>query len=111
MDFPAVSTAEASCDDSSDKALDAAIGRIVGMQRSDGSFGVWSDSDDTVPWLDAYATDFLLRAKEHGKAVPEEAAAGVRPLAPRLELEPCLEGRVEDPGMRRREIRSDGIKL
>ena len=43
------------------------------LQRSDGSFGVWSDSDDTVPWLDAYATDFLLRAKQHGKAVPDHA--------------------------------------
>ncbi|HEX3863764.1 MAG TPA: MG2 domain-containing protein [Stellaceae bacterium] len=54
-------------------ALDDAIGRIVGMQRSDGSFGVWNDTDDTVPWLDAYATDFLLRAQEHGKTVPDYA--------------------------------------
>lgn len=53
--------------------LDGAIQRIVGMQRSDGSFGVWSDSDDTVPWLDAYATDFLWRAQQHGKAVPAYA--------------------------------------
>jgi uncharacterized protein YfaS (alpha-2-macroglobulin family) len=53
--------------------LDGAIGRVVGMQRLDGSFGVWSDSDDTVPWLDAYAADFLLRAKEHGKTVPDHA--------------------------------------
>jgi hypothetical protein len=53
--------------------LDRAIGHIVELQRGDGSFGVWSDSDDTVPWLDAYATDFLLRAKEHGKAVPDYA--------------------------------------
>src|SRR5260370_40030741 len=29
--------------------------------------------DDTVPWLDAYAADFLLRAKEHGNAVPDYA--------------------------------------
>jgi alpha-2-macroglobulin len=53
--------------------LDRAIGHVVELQRGDGSFGVWSDSDDTVPWLDAYATDFLLRAKEHGKAVPDYA--------------------------------------
>jgi alpha-2-macroglobulin len=53
--------------------LDRAIGHIVELQRSDGSFGVWSDSDDTVPWLDAYASDFLVRAKEHGKAVPDYA--------------------------------------
>src|SRR6266436_8614306 len=53
--------------------LDRAIGHIVELQKTDGSFGVWNDSDDTVPWLDAYATDFLLRAKEHGKAVPDYA--------------------------------------
>ncbi len=55
------------------ETLDRAIGHIVEMQRSDGSFGVWSDSGDTVPWLDAYATDFLIRAKEHGKNVPDFA--------------------------------------
>jgi hypothetical protein len=54
-------------------ALDGAIGRIASMQRSDGSFGVWNDSDETVPFLDAYATDFLLRAKEHGRNVPDYA--------------------------------------
>ncbi|HEX3954073.1 MAG TPA: MG2 domain-containing protein [Stellaceae bacterium] len=55
------------------ETLDRAIGHIVEMQKSDGSFGVWNDSDDTVPWLDAYATDFLLRAKDHGKQVPDYA--------------------------------------
>ncbi len=58
---------------SPEAALDGAIGRIAAMQRSDGSFGVWNDSDETVPFLDAYATDFLLRAKEHGKSVPDYA--------------------------------------
>ncbi|HJU17826.1 MAG TPA: MG2 domain-containing protein [Stellaceae bacterium] len=53
--------------------LDGAIGHVVELQRSDGSFGVWNDTDDTVPWLDAYATDFLLRAREHGKNVPDFA--------------------------------------
>jgi alpha-2-macroglobulin len=55
------------------ETLDRAIGHIIELQRSDGSFGVWSDSGDTVPWLDAYATDFLIRAKEHGKNVPDLA--------------------------------------
>jgi len=53
--------------------LDRAISHVVELQRSDGSFGVWSDSGDTVPWLDAYAADFLIRAKEHGKNVPDYA--------------------------------------
>lgn len=53
--------------------IDKAIGHVVELQRSDGSFGVWSDTDETVPWLDAYATDFLLRARQHGKTVPDYA--------------------------------------
>ena len=55
------------------EALDRAIGHVVELQRSDGSFGVWSDTGGTVPWLDAYATDFLIRAKERGKNVPDFA--------------------------------------
>ena len=55
------------------ETLDRAIGHIVELQRSDGSFGVWSDTGDTVPWLDAYAADFLMRAKEHGRNVPDFA--------------------------------------
>jgi alpha-2-macroglobulin len=59
------------------KTIDAAIGHIAELQRSDGSFGVWNDTDDTVPWLDAYAADFLMRAKEHGNTVPDFALKGV----------------------------------
>src|SRR5204862_974019 len=55
------------------EAVDRAIGHVVELQRSDGSFGVWTETEETVPWLDAYATDFLLRAKEHGKTVPDYA--------------------------------------
>ena len=55
------------------ETLDRAIGHIVELQRSDGSFGVWTDSGETVPWLDAYATDFLIRAKEHDKNAPDYA--------------------------------------
>jgi alpha-2-macroglobulin len=59
------------------KTIDGAIGHIAELQRSDGSFGVWSDTDETVPWLDAYAADFLMRAKEHGNTVPDFAIKGV----------------------------------
>jgi uncharacterized protein YfaS (alpha-2-macroglobulin family) len=59
------------------KTIDAAIAHIAELQRSDGSFGVWSDTDDTVPWLDAYAADFLMRAKDHGNTVPDFALKGV----------------------------------
>ncbi len=53
--------------------IERAIGQIVELQRSDGSFGVWNDSGDTVPWLNAYASDYLLRAREHGRTVPDYA--------------------------------------
>jgi alpha-2-macroglobulin len=56
--------------------LDHAIGHIAELQRGDGSFGVWNDSGSTVPWLDAYATDFLMRAKAHGNAVPDLVLSG-----------------------------------
>jgi uncharacterized protein YfaS (alpha-2-macroglobulin family) len=59
------------------KTIDAAIGHIAELQRSDGSFGIWSDTDYTVPWLDAYAADFLMRAKDHGNTVPDFAIKGV----------------------------------
>ena len=55
------------------ETVDRAIGHVVELQRSDGSFGVWNDTDNTVPWLDAYATDFLIRAREHGRNVPDFA--------------------------------------
>ena len=59
------------------KEIAGAIGHIAELQRSDGSFGIWSDTDDTVPWLDAYAADFLMRAQEHGNTVPDFAMKGV----------------------------------
>ena len=59
------------------KQIAGAIGHIAELQRSDGSFGVWDDTGDTVPWLDAYAADFLMRAQEHGSAVPDFAVKGV----------------------------------
>ena len=59
------------------KAIDGAIAHIAELQRSDGSFGVWNDTDNTVPWLDGYAADFLMRAKEHGHTVPDFALKGV----------------------------------
>jgi alpha-2-macroglobulin len=56
---------------SANAALDGAITRIANMQKSNGSFGYWDENSDTVPWLDAYATDFLLRAQAHGVKVPD----------------------------------------
>ncbi|MFI5031528.1 MAG: alpha-2-macroglobulin [Reyranellales bacterium] len=48
-----------------------AIYRIVDMQMADGSFGMWGPySSPAAEWLQAYATDFLLRARDQKMAVP-----------------------------------------
>jgi uncharacterized protein YfaS (alpha-2-macroglobulin family) len=48
-----------------------AIYRIADMQTSDGSFGMWGPtSSPAAEWLQSYALDFLLRAREHQMAVP-----------------------------------------
>jgi hypothetical protein len=48
-----------------------AIYRIVDMQMTDGSFGMWGPySSPAAEWLQAYATDFLLRARDQKMAVP-----------------------------------------
>jgi hypothetical protein len=51
--------------------VQGAIDLILQKQRGEGSFGLWSDSDDEEPWLSAYAMDFLGRAREKGFAVPD----------------------------------------
>lgn len=52
--------------------IDAAIRRVLTRQASSGAFGLWrAESGDF--WLDAYASDFLSRARAQGHTVPEEA--------------------------------------
>ena len=50
-----------------------AIGRIAGMQGSEGGFRLWrGDSGAYEAWLTPYVTSFLMDAREAGFAVPEE---------------------------------------
>jgi alpha-2-macroglobulin len=49
-----------------------AIGEVLANQSSSGGFGTWEPGGDD-PWLDAYVTDFLTRARERGHAVPAPA--------------------------------------
>ncbi|OQY59496.1 MAG: hypothetical protein B6245_06385 [Desulfobacteraceae bacterium 4572_88] len=51
--------------------LDKAIQRLSTMQLASGGFGLWNRNSPETPWLTAYATDFLLRAREMGVDVPE----------------------------------------
>jgi len=52
--------------------IDAAIAKVLTRQASNGAFGLWrAESGDF--WLDAYATDFLSRARAEGHIVPDQA--------------------------------------
>ena len=51
-----------------------AIERELSRQGANGAFGLWAaDSGDDDPWLDAFVTDFLTRARERNFAVPQGA--------------------------------------
>ena len=59
-------------DGETDQRIKDAIPRLLARQDSNGSFGLWSVGGDD-PWLDAYVTDFLTRARERGFDVPATA--------------------------------------
>jgi len=57
-----------------DGRISQAIERELSRQSASGAFGMWSaDSNDEDPWLDAFVTDFLTRARERNFAVPQQA--------------------------------------
>ena len=55
-----------------DQRIKDAIQRLLARQDSNGSFGLWSVGGND-PWLDAYVTDFLTRARERKFEVPQAA--------------------------------------
>ena len=57
-------------DTSVDDRIKGSIEQLLARQGSNGSFGLWSSGGDD-PWLDAYVTDFLTRAREKGFVVPD----------------------------------------
>ncbi len=64
--------AQLSPDGDVDQRIKDAIPRLLARQGSNGSFGLWSVGGDD-PWLDAYVTDFLTRARARGFDVPQSA--------------------------------------
>ncbi len=56
--------------------LQRAVETALDRQRYDGAFGLWSSQGEAQPWLTAYATEFLLRARRAGAAVPPTALDG-----------------------------------
>ena len=55
------------------RKIELGIERLLGMQRYNGSFGLWGADGEEEYWLTAYVTDFLLRARDQGYAVPPDA--------------------------------------
>ncbi|MDP1554345.1 MAG: MG2 domain-containing protein, partial [Hyphomonas sp.] len=65
--------AKGSRDDARGK-VQVAVNTVLNRQGADGTFGLWREGDGyATPWLGAYATDFVYRAKQAGYAVPDEA--------------------------------------
>jgi len=53
--------------------IEIGIERLLGMQRYNGGFGLWSNNGSEEYWLTPYILDFLLRAREQGFVVPQQA--------------------------------------
>ena len=53
--------------------VELGIERLLAMQRYNGSFAMWSAEGSEEYWATVYVTDFLLRAREQGFAVPPAA--------------------------------------
>lgn len=66
------SSQQLALDTDADQRIRDSIDRLLTRQGSNGSFGLWSVGGDE-PWLDAYVTDFLTRARERGFVVPDTA--------------------------------------
>ncbi len=56
--------------DKSAKSIAHAIATLEARQNAEGAFGLWSAGGDVVPFVNVYATHFLLEAHEHGFDVP-----------------------------------------
>ncbi len=57
-----------------DGRIRQAIERELSRQSASGAFGMWTaDENNEDPWLDAFVTDFLTRARERNFAAPQQA--------------------------------------
>ena len=82
--------------------LQQAVGFVLDRQRFDGGFGLWSASAEAEPWLSAYATEFLLRARAAGAAVPDQA------LTDALKF---LAGAADEPGDKPEDLAAQAYRL
>ena len=82
--------------------LQQAVGFVLDRQRFDGSFGLWSASEETEPWLSVYATEFLWRARQAGAAIPDQALG---------DAEKYVAGAADEPGDKPDEIAAQTYRL
>jgi uncharacterized protein YfaS (alpha-2-macroglobulin family) len=53
------------------KRMQVGVDRVARFQKTNGGFGLWDKDAQEDQWLTAYATDFLLDARNQGLEVPE----------------------------------------
>ena len=69
------------------RRIDGAVERVLGMQRPDGAFSLWSARGPAELWLSGYAMDFLTRASAAGHEIPGTGyTAGLDWLARNVQL-------------------------
>ena len=82
--------------------LQQAVGFVLDRQRFDGGFGLWSASEEAEPWLSVYATEFLLRARDAGAAIPDQAV---------IDAEKFIAGAADEPGDKPEDLASQAYRL
>src|SRR5690606_2765294 len=60
-------------DDALAQRIRDAIADLLSKQNSAGGFGLWGPFSGSEFWLDAYVTEFLIRARNEGYTVPDQA--------------------------------------
>ncbi|HLJ04920.1 MAG TPA: alpha-2-macroglobulin family protein, partial [Acetobacteraceae bacterium] len=82
--------------------LQQAVGFVLDRQRFDGGFGLWSASEEAEPWLSVYATDFLLRARQAGAAIPDQAL---------IDAKKFIAGAADEPGDKPDDMAAQAYRL
>lgn len=72
--------------------VDKTVAELVARQRGDGGFGMWSESEESSPWVSGYALFALHQAQVRGKKLPakllERARSYVRRYLEQLSTDP-----------------------
>lgn len=56
--------------DKAGRSVEHAFATLEARQNAGGAFGLWAAGAEVVPYVNVYATHFLLEAREHGFEVP-----------------------------------------